>query len=199
MKPKSMFRNMNTALGLTFVGVSLLSTPVKGAVTIAFQQQGADVVASYSGSWDTWNQSLTTGSTVNAVGNYGSFSALGGPGPKSYMIAAPMSQSLGSWTTVFTSASSFTGDPFGFNLGGDYFAPLGYTAGDALSGSLTFADTDLETMGFTPGDAGVFSGGGNTVTYTVAAIPEPSYLFLIGATGLAAFMPRRRKITCFGS
>ena len=195
-----MFRNMNTALGLTFVGVSLLPTSVKGAVTITFQQQGADVVASYSGSWDAWTPMMSTDSIVNAVANFGSLSALqGGPGSKSYMITTPMTQSLGSLITVVTSASSFTGDPFGFNLGGDYFAPQGYTAGDPLSGSLTFADTDLETMGFTPGDAGVFSGGGNTVTYSVAAIPEPSYLFLIGTTGLAAFMRRRRKITCFGS
>lgn len=171
-----------------------MSTSVQGAVTITFQQQGADVVASYSGSWDVWTPMMSTDSIVNAVANFGSFSALqGGPASKSYMITTPMTQSLGSWTTVVTSASSFTGDPFGFNLGGDYFAPQGYTANDPLSGSLTFADTDLVTMGFTPGEIGVFSGGGNTVTYSVQVVPEPSSFFLVGTAGLAGLIRRRRK------
>lgn len=171
-----------------------MSTSVQGAVTITFQQQGADVVASYSGSWDVWTPMLGTDSIVNTVAGNGNFQALqGGPGSKSYMFTTPMTQSLGSWTTIQTAASSFSGDPFGFNLGGDYFAPQGYTAGDPLSGSLTFADTDLVTMGFTPGEIGVFSGGGNTVTYSVQAIPEPSSLFLIGAAGLTGLIRRRRK------
>jgi hypothetical protein len=71
-----------------------------------------------------------------------------------------MQLTFGTWTDIFTNASSSSGDPFGFNLGGDYFAPLGYTAGQSLSGSLTFANTDLVTMGFTPDSIGVFSGAG---------------------------------------
>ncbi|MBL6830324.1 MAG: PEP-CTERM sorting domain-containing protein [Pirellulales bacterium] len=49
-------------------------------------------------------------------------------------------------------------------------------------------------MGFTPGENGVFSGGGNTVNYSVA-VPEPATIGKLAVGCLAAglgFVRRRR-------
>lgn len=170
------------------------SPNAQGSVTIDIEQQGDDVVATYSGSWDTFTRFAPSGGTANQVGGNGVFYALG-TGFKDYMSGASMSLTSGTWTDISTIASSFSGDPFGFNLGGDYWAPEGYIAGQSLSGSLTFANTDLVTMGFTPDSSGVFSGAGNTVTFSVSAVPEPATVGMLAVGCVVAglgFVRRRR-------
>ena len=189
----------SSLIALVLAGAALLPGTARATIIINIEQQGSDVVASYSGSWDSWTPFTLTTSASNYVAFNGNFQALQGPVNKSYMIAAPMTLTLGTWTETFTSASSFTGDPFGFNLGGDYFAPAGYTAGQSLSGSLTFADTDIVTMGFTPDSIGVFSGAGNTVTFSIsgagpAPVPEPgTWAAATLLVGGAAFARWRRR------
>ena len=186
---------LSGCLAALAVAAVIASPTAQGTVTIDIEQQGDDVVATYSGSWDTFTRFISTSSTSNYVDGNGNFQALQGPGEKHYMSTTPMQLTFGTWTDIFTNASSSSGDPFGFNLGGDYFAPLGYTAGQSLSGSLTFANTDLVTMGFTPDSIGVFSGAGNTVTFQVSAVPEPATVGMLAVGCVAAglgFVGRRR-------
>jgi len=186
---------LSGCLAALAVAAVIASPNAQGSVTIDIEQQGDDVVATYSGSWDTFTRFISTSSTSNYVSGNGNFQALQGPGEKDYMSTTPMQLTFGTWTDIFTNASSSSGDPFGFNLGGDYFAPLGYTAGQSLSGSLTFANTDLVTMGFTPDSIGVFSGAGNTVTFQVSAVPEPATVGMLAVGCVAAglgFVGRRR-------
>jgi len=186
---------LSGCLATLAIAAVIASPNAHAAVTIDIEQQGDDVVATYSGSWDTFTRFISTSSTSNYVSGNGNFQALQGPGEKDYMSTDPMALTFGTWTDIFTTASSSSGDPFGFNLGGDYFAPLGYTAGQSLSGSLTFANTDLVTMGFTPDSIGVFSGAGNTVTFSVSAVPEPATVGMLTVGCVAAglgFVRRRR-------
>ena len=193
-------KTTSSLIALALAAAALLHGTARATIVINIEQQGSDVVASYSGSWDTWTPLISTESASNYVSGFGNFQALQGPVSKSYMSTDPMTLSIGTWTETFTSASSFTGDPFGFNLGGDYFAPAGYVAGQSISGSLTFANTDIVTMGFTPDSIGVFSGAGNTVTFSIsgtgpAPVPEPgtwaAAALLVGGAALARW--RRRQ------
>ncbi len=186
---------LSSCLAALAVAAVIASPKAQAAVTISIEQQGDDVVASYNGSWDSFTRFTSTSSTSNYVDGNGNFQALQGPGDKDYMSTTPMQLTFGTWTDIFTNASSSSGDPFGFNLGGDYFAPLGYTAGQSLSGSLTFANTDLVTMGFTPDSVGVFSGAGNTVTFSVSAVPEPATVSMlaVGCVAVGLGFVRRRR------
>jgi len=56
----------------------------------AIEQQGDDVVATYSGSWDTFTRFISTSSTSNYVSGNGNFQALQGLGEKDYMSTTPM-------------------------------------------------------------------------------------------------------------
>jgi len=174
---------------------AVVSSPnAQAEITILIDQQGDDVVASYSGSWDVWTKTGDALSNSQYIAAPAAFHNL--QGGQDQMNTAPMTLSPGTWTGTFSSASSFTGDPFGFTANNaSLWAPVGYVAGQSLSGSLTFANTDVVTMGFTPGENGVFSNGDNTINYSVA-VSEPTTVSMLAVGCVAAglgFVRRRRR------
>ena len=171
----------------------------RASFILSFEQVGPDVVATYSGSWDSWTSSFELDLTGNRITDLGFF-ANNAPVDSFWSGANTTKESGAVWTTKTTDADSFSGDAFGFSTqsSGFLYARAGYTAGENIAGSMTFNGTDIVALGFTPGDSGSFSSDGGTINYTVGAIPEPSsYGFLLGAVGLATavFCRRRRART----
>lgn len=178
------------------------ATNAQAAVTLAIDQVGSNVVASYSGSWNTWTQSgsLDLGDTrIARIGDqFGEgFLALGAA-QESFYNQATVTRDSGSWTLIETQADSFTGDPFGFRVDGSgssfMYAPAGYTAGSTFNGSMTFNNTDIAAMGFTPGETGRFTADGTAINYSVA-VPEPATIGMLAVGSVAAglgFVRRRR-------
>jgi hypothetical protein len=178
--------------------LSLNLTPVGAVIVLEFKEVGSDVVVDISGSWDSWTKTgaesysskvITAGVLYNNNGSQDLYK----------ISPAVFTLSSGQWTSKYSVATSSSGDDFGFRAGessSDFYAPTGYSQGDPISSQMIFAGTDLPTMGFTNGDSGAFTGGGNTVNFSVTAIPEPnSYGVLLGAAGLATaiFFRRRRR------
>lgn len=161
---------------------------LNAAISLNIEQVGADSVFTYNGSLSDFTFDSSNTQTIGYIlsGGFGSRSG-------DYDRAdATWIKDSGDWTSTTTTTGTPSGDAFAF---GSTFtdAPDGYTAGDNISGSVTFANLDLVTdMGFTLGDAGTWSSlGGNTLNYTV--VPEPAAFAAIGgilALGLAAY--RRR-------
>jgi hypothetical protein len=181
----------------TSVGISA------GNIILTIQEEGANVVASYSGILDT--SGFNTVNKDSEAGfikpSSGMFSALndanlpsGGPG---------LSQvRSGDWTqapTTFGSgdrapADGFdipAGNSFGFNQNTIFVSPS-YSSSSQLGGSLIFQNHDFSSLGII---AGTYTGTtSNDVTVTINAIPEPnSYGFLLGAAGLATALFFRRR------
>ena len=163
-------------------------------------QQCSDVVLDYSGSWDNWARDTSFSTNDRAVFNLGFGNTSGAilDVMDGAVGQGGMFLDSGSWTNVLTYADSVTGDELAWSS--IYtFAPAGYTAGDTLTGSMTFNNTDLATMGFTPGDSGSWSGGAGTANYTVSAgsgvsaVPEPSSSLGLAGLILGSACWRRRK------
>jgi hypothetical protein len=178
------------------LAVILLPFSGNGEVTVTVQEVGSDVVISYNGSWDNWVSVGFFPGPIARVFPEGLVLLSSDLSDVTSLVGGLTRQS-GTWTPKTTSSTSFAGDAFGWS-GTNLFAARNYTQGDQFTGSLTFSGTDLATMGFTPGDTGVFSGGGNTVNFSVtgpgvSAIPEPSSLLgLAGLMTASTFLRRRR-------
>ena len=180
------------ALGLAAVGFQ--SQDARGAIMVTVSQQGANVVIDYSGSWDNWNPTGTFDASDTAVFSLGVYN-LSDTSDKDVWsgTGAGLTLTSGVWTTELTRPDSTTGDDFAWKNDFTY-APLNYVAGNTISGSLTFNNTDLVTMGFTPGDSGVFSGGAGTVNFSVGATAVPGAgIAGLATIGLAGVSRRRRR------
>ena len=192
MKPKHHISIFTLAGALSFPSLSYAE------ITLTVQQQGSDVVIDYSGSWDNW-VGMTIGSGITTrVYPHGLANMRGGSYDYNTSGDSGMSLDSGIWAGVLTSADSTTGDIIAWSQSLT-FAPLGYTAGDPIAGSMTFNNTDLATMGFTAGDSGSWSGGAGTVNFTVSAgsavsaVPEPSSSLGLAGLILGSACWRRRK------
>jgi PEP-CTERM putative exosortase interaction domain len=177
--------------------VAISSTSVQADVTLDFEQQGSDVVASYSGAWTSWtttNQLNLNDNRIFALG----FQSFGAAEERFWSGAGTTKATGADWTTLDIDADSFTGDAFGFSTssGGFLYAPADYTAGTPFSGSMTFNDKTVVDLGLTPGDIGSFTSSGGTINYTVSAVPEPATVGMLAAGCVAAglgFVRWRRK------
>ena len=173
-------------------GLMVSPNQARASVTLSFEQVGDDVVASYSGSWSSWNSGPAFGDT-GATFDSNEFSVYDGLVGVWY-TETPI-QKPANWTNKDNvTVGSYSGDSFGFKFdtSGTLYAPSGYTAGNSFSGSMTLSDETFSTLGFTEGTGSITTGGG-TINYTVGAIPEPSsYGFLLGAVGLATAVFCRR-------
>ena len=189
---------LRRSIAASFFLAAAVPLAAGGAIVVTVEQRGSDVVIDYSGSWDSWSVDDSPTLTDLAVYSLGVFNLTAGSKDR---VAAGLSRDSGLWTTVLTRPDSTSGDNFGWNAAYSY-APLNYTAGNEISGSLTFNGTDLATMGFTPGDSGSFTGGGNTANFLVSAVPEPTSIAFLATGGLAVgvvAVARRRRRTGAGS
>lgn len=189
--------------------LSLVAGPACASVLWEFDQVGADVVGTFSGTLDL------TGATLNFTGSQstggsiqpydtliynGLGSVFGADGTiDSYALSSgPAGFGYGTSTTP---ASSSTGSPFAIegpysvNLGfgyssspGEVHVPTGYDGTTTLSGMVTFDNATFSSLGVTPGDY-VYSLPSDTITLrfqTTAVTPLPPTLPLL-LSGLAAF------------
>ena len=177
------------------VGLMVSPNQARASVTLSFEQVGPDVVATYSGSWSSWNG--FNGNIANPLIEFSSDVFRNIDGEISVWIGAGLTIPAEWPNRQKVDANSSSGQAFGFNdaAGGILYAPANYSAGTPFSGSMTFSNRTLSNLLFTEGDFGTISTGGGTINYTVGAIPEPSsYGFLLGAVGLAtAIFCRRRR------
>jgi hypothetical protein len=163
------------------------------ALIIDVSQVGANVVATGSGTIDLTGLTYLGGFSTNAgtipdialiyVGPSGTLDVYTG-------ASGPTSFGSGGDTTA---PSSGTGDIFGvqgngLSLGSLIDVPAGYVSGSPLSGSMTFDNTTIASVGLTPGTYTYTWGSGtdaDSLTINIASVPEPSSLIMAGAAALA--------------
>ncbi len=71
-------------------------------------------------------------------------------------------------------------------------APSGYSAGDLIVSSAVFAGDTFDITSF-PDQSGSYAGGGNTLVWTTAAVPEPSYVSVVFGFVVVSFVLGRRR------
>ena len=187
-----MMNKQKTLLAVTLVAT--LAVSARAAVIISANEVGPDVVFSYNGSIDlTGNTGFTDHVTpVMRIDPSGSTQivALSAPNYTAYdmVISGPATFGTGGQTD----ADSGTGDNFYVLPFADAVAvPIGYTSGDPLSGSITFDNTDLATLGVNTGTH-AWTLPNDTITLNV--VPEPAtYAALFGLAALGFVCARRRR------
>lgn len=196
-------RRISQGLVCFLLGLAL-SASSKADVVVSIQQSGSNVVATENGSLDTF--ALGVNSNANAapqilsgggllvIGN----SSAGYSTLNAFGASAPIFGTSGSPTW----ATSGSGDAFGFAYVSPSLAyvnlPIGYVSGSALSGSATWDNATLSSLGLTSGTYSFSIGSGihlSTVDLYVGVpvpspTPEPTSLWLAG-TGLAGVLARR--------
>jgi hypothetical protein len=187
-------RDWIAAVGIILSGLSL-SPSARANLVINISQVGSDVVAIGSGTLNTSN--LAGGGFIGtdfieadtAQITFGSI----GSGDI-YLISGPANFGTGS----FVAASSGSGDLFGLIGFGDLLVPRGYISGALLSGTDTFDNATISSLGLTPGTYVYTLARGEpdsvTVQIGVSAVPEPSTwaMMILGFAGVG-FMAYRRK------
>jgi hypothetical protein len=186
---------------MVLVAFTLVQT-ARAQVTLNFTYDGTNTVSTFTVATNTFSSSLFYGGPTNYVAH----DLDGG-----YYTAQYGTQDVyGNGTTPFTntawgsdlSATSYSGDAFSLQLGGYITVPQGYNlaTGTALTGSMTWANTDLVTLGFASNSSasGSFNGMGATVNWSTtntSAIPEPStYAAIFGACALGLVAYRRHRL-----
>jgi hypothetical protein len=162
------------------------------ALIIDVSQVGANVVATGSGTID-----------LTGLTQLGGFSTNAGTIPDIALIYVGPSGTLDVYTgasgpTSFgsggdTAPSSGTGDIFGvqgngLSSGSLIDVPAGYVSGSPLSGSMTFDESTIASLGLTPGTYTYTWGSGadaDSLAVNIASVPEPSSLIMAGAAALA--------------
>jgi len=165
------------------------AAPARAAFIVTMTQSGADVVASGSGSFNLAAASLlfTTPLAGPAMTPNGPAILLGAPGsPSTNYFSVTMSGPASFGTGASIAGSSGTGSRVGIENSGfmDLLAlPVGYTSGDAIAGTMSFANASYTSLGVTPGSY-VWSWGegasADSFTLNITAVPEPATLALLG-------------------
>lgn len=187
---------MKKTVGILCVLLACLINSASADIYLVFEydQQTDTTMATYSGSWNTFQIDYT-----NPIG--GNWSVMypdrfiSFEYGTSYSMDAGVSVNDGAslpWNNVTSLITGRTGDNFGFgsDSAGNLYAPAGYVAGTAISGTLIFAGSDLTDLGLSTSDSEIISvaGVGNDIHL---AVPEPATaLSLAIGGGLLAIIRR---------
>ncbi len=188
--------------------VTLLTIPSisRAEFIITIAQEGADVVASYSGSINTAGLSFI-GPAEEGYEGIEPYGALFGTATGTFTfwtgITGPSSIGV---TNVWEASSVATGDVVFFDgSAGQIGFSEGYISGTTITGTMTWDNATIGSLGLTPGTCTWTWGSGADADSLVvdieapappSAVPEPSTLTLLGTaavTGLGFFGWRRRK------
>lgn len=207
------FRNAAACVAVLLVVsvfASLRPGTADAGMIVNIEQQGSDVVASYSGSIDL------TGIGFRTVPLSGPFNRIAASrGEVNFLNGAANRASLTSvgenpWTvapSAFGTGNTFdadtvsvaAGNAFGFQASG-FFIESSYVSGTTISGSMTFENQTLASMGINAG-VGIVNAtfsSGDTLTVNTA-VPEPTSVALLftGVAGCVAAggMRRRRRLS----
>ena len=195
-----------THLILAITTALLLSTsPSEAAIIVNIEEQGSDVVVSYSGSIDL------TGIGFNIIGaaNSNRIEAIGGQ--INFLNGAANKASMtdfgkNPWTvapSAFGTGGAFNadgvsiaaGNAFGFQPNA-FFIESTYVSGETISGSMTFNGQTLASMGINAGtgivNATFSSGDTLTVNATAAAVPDSgsTIAYLVSCISVLSFVRR---------
>ena len=200
MKTKTTFSLVAAALAAS----CLLPGKADAAISVNIEEQGTDVVISYSGSIDT------TGIGFNFIGASNSKRVFPSGGAIQFNDAANWASIEGfgknPWTVAPTAfgtgdvrnADSFSiaaGNAFGFQSDG-FYLNSGYVSGTTISGSMTFENETLASLGINVGNGimnATFSSGDTLTVNAISAVPEPSAFAAIFGAVAMAFVGCRRK------
>lgn len=193
------------AAGALFATVAS-ATPL----TITITQQGNNVVAAGGGSADLTGFTTSITNTFPASLNPGPgstwvlFGDTAGSGYTVHYLAGSGPQGFGTGSTQAT-ATSTTGDSLGFEFDGTsfyFFLPIGYSSGNLLSASATWANATYTSLGIAAGTFTWTWGNGADQSFTLdiipaaIGVPEPAALGLFsgGLLLLGAFLGLRRRM-----
>ena len=199
---------------LALAAAAFLPGNASAAIIVNIQEVRSDVVVSYSGSIDTTGIgfNLVSPSSLRRIAASGGNAMFAGPDGARGASLTDFGKTP--WTVAPTpfgsgglfEADSFSiadGDSFGFQ-GNGFFTRFGYTSGTPISGSMTFENETLASMGINVGDGimnATFSSG-DTLTVNAtggspAPVPEPGTWAAAAllASGAAFARWRRRQRT----
>lgn len=188
------------SLAVVCAVVMVMAGTVQAGVTVTVQEVGSDVLFSGSGTLNlTGLSSVGTQSTAPGVEPdlpaWG-VGLLASPDIDVYVVApigslnGPSSFGSGS---VRIDADSGTGDVFGIgqNFGVIALAvPQGFVSTNSVTGSATYTNTDLATLGI---DIGTYTWMWPGDSITLNVIPEPASLMLLGLGGVLLLGRRRSQ------
>jgi hypothetical protein len=175
--PLSLFRLGFLRAGWRLIFLALLpvalSLPGTGraAVVISVYPQGADVVAVASGTANTAGLNLKSSSIGSSIGVQASGFFVIGTTPVSAYDGFSGPATFGPGSSFFA-ASSSSGQGVGVFPAWPYIhLPAGYVSGGQISGSSTFANRTLASLGLTPGTyTYTWGSGGNADSLTIKVL-----------------------------
>jgi hypothetical protein len=170
-------------------------------INVNIQEVGADVVVAWSGSLTIQGLSDSTGTTGPAIVLDAASGTLHSNGDN-YGYAVNSGTGFGTGGEIFFQPLggglplpeyTFTGDYFGLDDvgGGEVLLPTGYTSGQAISGSLTYHDQSLSTLGISAGSYS-WTEADTSDTIEMTVVPEVS-TFMLYAASLAFVLGARRR------
>jgi hypothetical protein len=191
---------MKKTVSIALLVLCVYAAPARASAIYSFDEVGADVVGSLSGSLDLAGATFQ-GTDINSDFGVQPVNGVILSGPTDvaenlYSVTGPASLGPGSTTR----STSVSGDPFALYMYGAPFlaVPAGYVSGSPLNSGMLFTNHTFADMGLTPGTY-VYTLAGSRDTLTVqigpaAPVPEPTSLLLFGSGfGAAILRLRRRK------
>jgi hypothetical protein len=189
--------NLKTNVGMLAVllGLAVAGSPgARAAYVVDLDQIGSNVVATGSGSlnfsdltFTGFDDPLSVG--INPSSGYLAFGNLDGSGSGIGDNFVPVSGPALFGSGLFTAADSTTGFVAGINGGaGVVITPSSYSAGSPISGTATWDNRTLASLGVNPGAYVWTWGSANADSFTlnVSSIPELSTwaMIMLGFAGL---------------
>lgn len=182
---------------LATAALAVFTIDAQAAAIMRFTDTGTGVSGVLSGSLDLTGLG-PSGLFGAAVGMESSTGRIGfGAAGATQLLYDSVLSGPASFGTGMVVGGSSLGDAvfLGGDLG-DLYLPSAYASGGALNATLSFAGATYASLGVGPGDFVYVLDSGDTLTVrfeTLAAVPEPATVGLVGLALAAAFAGRRRS------